>query len=182
MNPPEPTPQPAKNPVAGTPSSETGGVPFQAASGLAHDPGDLEMLGPLRILAAEDNPVNQKLILKMLKKLGYDAELAKDGNEAVEAAARNEYDLMILDYHMPGHDGVEVARRVRQLETLDPTRRRSYISALTASVFETDRRNCEAAGMDDFVAKPLRAEDLKRLVCEASSRVKLRVATGAVSQ
>jgi len=161
-------------PFAETPVSSTG-TPAQASID-ALDLDDSEPPGPLRILAAEDNPVNQKLILKMLKKLGYDAELARDGTEAVAAATQNTYDLMILDYHMPGHDGVEVARQVRQLETLDPERTRSYISALTASVFETDRRNCEEAGMDDFVAKPLRSEDLRRLVCRASSLVRRRAA------
>lgn len=166
-------PPPSSAPV------ETATVPVGTTCVDQENVEDLDTPGPLRILAAEDNPVNQKLILKMLKKLGYDAELAKDGNEAVEAAAKNAYDLMILDYHMPGHDGVEVARRVRQLEALDPGRQRSYISALTASVFETDRRNCEAAGMDDFVAKPLRAEDLKRLVFQASSRVRRNAASGA---
>ena len=177
--PQQPLPQPAMPPPPSSAPVETATVPLGTTCVDQENVEDLDTPGPLRILAAEDNPVNQKLILKMLKKLGYDAELAKDGNEAVEAAAKNAYDLMILDYHMPGHDGVEVARRVRQLEALDPGRQRSYISALTASVFETDRRNCEAAGMDDFVAKPLRAEDLKRLVFQASSRVRRNAASGA---
>jgi two-component system sensor histidine kinase/response regulator len=173
---PAPIPQPATPLVAplegaippppvsdqSTATRQAPDIPLRNPDGLA------ESNGPsLRILAAEDNPVNQKLIIKMLKKLGYDAKLAHDGDEAVKAINDEEFDLLILDYHMPGHDGASVARCERQLEAMNPKRKRAYISALTASVFDSDKKNCQEAGMDDFLAKPLRTDDLKNLLSRA---------------
>ena len=104
----------------------------------------------VRLLVAEDNPVNQKVIRAMLDRLGYDADLVSDGRAAVEAALRQPYTAILMDCQMPETDGFEATVRLReQLKTHVP------IIALTASVLDSDREHCRAVGMDDFLAKPI---------------------------
>jgi CheY-like chemotaxis protein/anti-sigma regulatory factor (Ser/Thr protein kinase) len=111
----------------------------------------------LKILVVEDHPVNQTVVSAMLRRLGHQADLAADGPSALEALGRDVYDLVLLDLHMPGMGGLEVARRIRDLGD-GPT---PPIIALTASVLAEDRERCMAVGMAGFLAKPLRLEELR---------------------
>ena len=113
---------------------------------------------PLRVLVAEDNGVNQKVALAMLRHLGYRADLAADGVEAVESVRRVPYDVVLMDLQMPELDGIGATRQIRAEHAEG---RRPRIVALTANAFEEDREACLAAGMDDYVSKPLKAETLE---------------------
>jgi signal transduction histidine kinase/DNA-binding response OmpR family regulator len=111
---------------------------------------------PLRILLAEDNAVNQKLALRLLQQMGYRADVAADGVEAVECAQRQAYDLVLMDVQMPEMDGLEATRML--VERLGD--RRPRIVAMTANAMQGDREACLAAGMDDYLTKPIRVEAL----------------------
>ena len=113
---------------------------------------------PLRVLVVDDNAVNQRVAALTLKKFGYACDLASDGAEAVAAHERSPYDLILMDVQMPGMDGLEATRRIRALPGHP---HRPWIIAVTAGAFEEDRLNALAAGMDDFLNKPLNAELLK---------------------
>ncbi len=126
------------------------------AGGAAIDP---QMAGrhPLRILLAEDNLVNHKLALRLLGQMGYSADVAVDGREAVERVERQPYDVVLMDVQMPEMDGLEAARRIR---AAGKPGERPRIVAMTANAMQGDREECLAAGMDDYLAKPIRVEDL----------------------
>ena len=111
----------------------------------------------LRVLVAEDNAVNQKVVLHMLEKLGCTADLAVNGEEAVRLAGLSRYDLVLMDWQMPKMDGVEAAKRILAL----PGAERLPIVAMTARAMESDAATCLTAGMAGYLAKPLRLEDLK---------------------
>lgn len=118
---------------------------------------------PLRILVAEDNNVNQRLTKRLLQILGHAADIAGDGLEVLAAVERMQYDVILMDCHMPKMDGYEASRRIRQREVasaLTARPRRIRIIAFTASVFNGDREKCLAAGMDDFLSKPVHVEEL----------------------
>jgi signal transduction histidine kinase/DNA-binding response OmpR family regulator len=120
---------------------------------------------PLRVLVAEDNGVNQKVALEMLRHVGYRADLASDGLEAVEAVRRVPYDVVFMDLQMPQLDGVDATRQIIEEH---PPGRRPRIVALTANAFEEDRDECLAAGMDDYVSKPLKTETLEAALTRAT--------------
>jgi len=111
---------------------------------------------PLRILLAEDNVVNQKLALRLLSQMGYRADLAANGLEAISAVERQPYDVVLMDVQMPEFDGFEASREIVRRWPL----KRPRIVAMTANAMQGDRELCEAAGMDDYVAKPIRVEEL----------------------
>src|SRR5205085_2250119 len=114
-----------------------------------------------RILVADDNVVNQKVALRQLNKLGCAADAVANGKKAIEALAHVKYDLVLMDCHMPEMDGFEAAATIRESER-GP--RRLPIIALTASVQQEDRDRCAAAGMDDFLAKPVSEADLAKVL------------------
>jgi PAS domain S-box-containing protein len=112
----------------------------------------------VRVLLAEDNLVNQKVALHMLAALGYRADLAANGLEVIEALERQAYDVILMDVQMPEMDGLEAARRIVARQP-DRTKR-PWIIALTANAVEGDRDICLAAGMDDYISKPIKKEEL----------------------
>jgi CheY-like chemotaxis protein len=118
---------------------------------------DLAMRRPLRILLAEDNVVNQKLALRILQQMGYRADLASNGVEAVESIERQTYDVVLMDVQMPEMDGLEAARTICARFAPD---KRPRIVAMTANAMQGDRDMCLAAGMDDYITKPIRVEKL----------------------
>jgi len=112
---------------------------------------------PLRILLVEDNVVNQKLALRLLQQMGYRADLASNGREAIECITRQKYDVALMDVQMPEMDGFEASR---QITMRWPVGKRPRIVAMTANAMQGDRELCLAAGMDDYVSKPIRVDEL----------------------
>ena len=108
------------------------------------------------VLLVEDNPVNQKLAQKILIKLGYDVDVACNGEIAVEKVKQSAYSIIVMDIQMPIMDGIEATRQIRSLDINQP-----FIVALTANVSEENRKSCIDAGMNDFLGKPLRKQLLK---------------------
>ncbi|OLF14810.1 response regulator [Actinophytocola xanthii] len=128
------------------------GPPQPAAPGSPPEPD-----GQLHVLLAEDNPVNQKVAQLMLTKLGHRVDVVGNGIEAVRAARKTAYDVVLMDVHMPELDGLAATRLIRSQV---PEDRQPHIIAMTASVLVEDRTACSAAGMDDYLAKPVRPSDL----------------------
>jgi CheY-like chemotaxis protein len=112
-----------------------------------------------RVLVAEDNPVNQRVVQGLLAKLGCEAVVVPNGAAAVHTAQAGCFDLILMDCQMPEVDGFEATRRIRAQE-----RARTPIVALTAGALDGDRERCLATGMDDYLSKPLRLEDLERVL------------------
>ena len=113
-----------------------------------------------RVLVAEDSPPNRLVIERMLERLGLEAVLAEDGAEALEQWQRGGFDLVLMDCEMPGMDGFEATQAIRAREAGG----RIPIVALTAHAFEDNRQRCEAAGMDDFLPKPFKADPLREVL------------------
>ncbi len=118
-------------------------------------------LGQPQILVVEDNPVNRKLILRQLQHLGFKADVAEDGQQALEAHTQKPYDIVLMDCMMPVMDGYTAARRIRQLESHTRPEQPVTIIAVTANAFAQDRDQCLVAGMDDHLSKPISADRLK---------------------
>ncbi|MEO5845451.1 MAG: response regulator, partial [Caldimonas sp.] len=131
-------------------------APVAKAATSKLDPG-MAARHPLRILLAEDNVVNQKLALRLLQQMGYRADLASNGIEAVECVARQPYDVVLMDVQMPEMDGLDASREIGRRW---PNDGRPRIVAMTANAMQGDREACIAAGMDDYVTKPIRVEAL----------------------
>ena len=123
---------------------------------------------PLRILLAEDNVVNQKLALRLLQQMGYRADLASNGIEAVESVQRQTYDVVLMDVQMPEMDGLEAARAITA--HAGGASERPRIIAMTANAMQGDRELCLAAGMDDYLTKPIRVERLVEALTLAHER------------
>jgi signal transduction histidine kinase/ActR/RegA family two-component response regulator len=112
-----------------------------------------------RVLVAEDNPVNQMVIRAMLQKLGIEATLVADGRQAVDAVAATPFDLVLMDCQMPVMDGFEATRIIR-----DGSESRPVIVAVTANAMAGDAERCRAAGMDDYISKPISVRELRRVL------------------
>ncbi|MEA3247635.1 MAG: response regulator [Gemmatimonadota bacterium] len=121
-----------------------------------------ERMASVRVLLAEDNPVNQLVAMRMLERLNCRIDVAGDGDEAVRMAAQFPYDVVFMDVQMPNVDGIEATRRIRAAETDDGGQPRVHIIAMTANAMQGDRERCLEAGMDDYVAKPVTPDALKQ--------------------
>ena len=123
---------------------------------------------PMRVLLCEDNVINQKVALRLLQQLGYRADVAQNGLEALAAIERQPYDLVFMDLQMPEMDGLAATQAIRERQKAARPAphfdRRIVIVAMTASAMQSDRDRCLAAGMDDYLAKPIRPEDIRRVV------------------
>jgi signal transduction histidine kinase/FixJ family two-component response regulator len=128
--------------------------PEQRASGPAAQALELP---PLRAIVAEDNPVNRRLARAMLERIGLHVEVVCNGAELLERMGKDAFDVVLMDMHMPEVDGLEAARRIRAEV---PAGRQPRIIAMTAAAFPEDRAQCLAAGMDDYLSKPVTSEEL----------------------
>ncbi len=120
----------------------------------------------LHVLVAEDLPFNQRFILRLLEKWGHRVEMVVNGRQAVAAAAATAYDLILMDVQMPELDGIEATRQIREME-ISAHRRRTPIIAMTAHAMKGDRERCLEAGMDDYVSKPIMADQLRQAIQKA---------------
>jgi len=146
--------------VAGISASDaapTGGA--SDGQSAPSDEADVAKPNSLRVLLVEDNAVNQMLAMAILKKAGHRVDLATDGVEAVKSASNNQYDVVLMDIQMPNMDGLEATRHIRAMD--DPKFANVYIVAITANALLGDRETCLAAGMNDYLPKPI---DQKRLL------------------
>ncbi len=136
---------------------------------------------PLRILLAEDNAVNQKLALRLLSQIGYRADIAGNGVEAIQAVERQPYDAVLMDVQMPEMDGLEASRQICARWSRDE---RPRIIAMTANAMQGDREMCLAAGMDDYVSKPIRVRELVEALskCAPKQKGETMPDTGVIDQ
>jgi len=155
----------AQAPVAGGAGAAEAGAPATSASPLVtkHTIAEAASAARPRVLVAEDNVVNQRVAVVMLEKLGCVVDVAADGVEAVAALDRRSYAAVLMDCQMPEMDGFEAAAAIRERERAGG-RPRVAIVALTAHAMRGDRERCLAAGMDDYLAKPIRREELERVL------------------
>jgi CheY-like chemotaxis protein len=142
---------------------------------------------PLRVLLCDDNIINQKVALRLLAQMGYKADVANNGLECLKAMERQTYDLIFMDVQMPEMDGLEATRQIRERQKA-PSQPGNFpaaiaIVAMTANAMQGDREKCIAAGMDDYVAKPVRPEDIRLVLERWGSRATLAETSenGAVS-
>ena len=133
---------------------------------MALDPG-MAQKHPLRLLLAEDNMVNQKLALRLLEQMGYRADVAANGLEALQAVERQPYDAILMDVQMPEMDGLEASRQINKRWN---RAERPRIIAMTANAMQGDREMCLAAGMDDYMTKPIRVQELVAALYKTKSR------------
>jgi signal transduction histidine kinase/CheY-like chemotaxis protein len=147
--------------VLGTPLRAGARVPDERAGNKLAD----KM--PLRILVAEDLPANQKVMMLLLAQLGYRADAAMNGVEALAALERQVYDVVLMDVQMPEMDGLSAARQIGHRY---PPGRRPRVIAVTANASNRDREDCLAAGMDDYISKPVRPENLRAVLTRCPAR------------
>ncbi len=150
--------------------SAPGAAATQAGAGRASEPPQL------RILLAEDNPVNQRVALGLLKQIGCTAVSTNNGLEAIAALQSGDFDVVLMDIQMPEMDGLEATREIRRLWPDGP--RRPYIIAMTANAMTGDREKCLDSGMDDYISKPVKANRLKTAL-EQCCELRAAVATVA---
>ncbi len=117
-----------------------------------------------RILLVEDNPLNRNLAKVCLNKFGHDIEMATNGLEGVEKYLDKEYDLILMDINMPVMDGLQATKQIRELEKGDVQRKRTSIVAITANAFVDTKEKCLESGMDAYLSKPYKAEELAQTI------------------
>jgi CheY-like chemotaxis protein len=142
-------------------------VPSSSGAANVEHPKKMAENAPLRILLAEDNMINQKVALKVLERFGYRADVAGNGLEAIDAIGRQHYDVVLMDVQMPEMDGLEATREIcRRWDA----QHRPLIVAMTANATPEDRNRCREAGMDDYLSKPVRVEDLRTVLERIAGR------------
>jgi CheY-like chemotaxis protein len=136
------------------------GVP-KSSSSIGASPEKRSMLPPMNILIAEDNSINQKLIVRILKILGEEVDIANNGLEALNAALKKKYDIILMDIQMPEMDGYEATHRIRS----DVSKaHQPVIIAMTANALQGDREKCMEAGMNDYMSKPILIDEVTRVI------------------
>lgn len=128
---------------------------------------------PMQVLLVEDNPINQDLASRRLKKLGHEVTLAENGFKAVELVQERAYDCILMDIQMPDMDGFEATASIRAYEE-EVARPPQYIIAMTAHALKGDRERCLESGMDNYMAKPFRAQDIQKVLDDAAHSLALR--------
>ena len=135
-------------------------VPLSAAAtpkpAVPRTPDEIARRAALKILIAEDNRINQRVALRLLELLGYQADVVSSGKDVLAALKRQTYDVILMDMRMPELDGLEATRQIRQSHHYEGL----WIIAMTANAMEKDRQRCLAAGMDDYLSKPIKREAL----------------------
>jgi CheY-like chemotaxis protein len=144
--------------VRSTPTSST---PDDASASAPEPDPPIEAIDPIRVLVAEDNAVNQTVVMRLLEKLNCVVDLAVNGQEAVDMASTGDYDMIFMDCQMPVMDGYQATGELRALES---ERARIPIVAMTAHAMAGDRERCLEAGMDDYIAKPLGERGLREVL------------------
>jgi CheY-like chemotaxis protein len=118
----------------------------------------------LHVLLAEDNLINQKVAMMVVQKMGFTVDVAMNGKIAVDKFSKNSYDMILMDIMMPEMDGIEATKIIRELERNKTPGKRIKIVALTANAMKEDREKCLSSGMDDYLSKPFKPEDLESLL------------------
>jgi len=134
----------------------------------SHIDTDLAFRYPMTVLVAEDNPTNLMIAVRMLKKLGYHADVAANGLEAVDAVHRQHYDVVLMDIQMPEMNGIEACQKIRFDTDLSE---QPLIVAMTANVFAEDQSSCKEVGMEKFLAKPVTLEDMHHMLLECGQEL-----------
>ncbi|PZO40056.1 MAG: histidine kinase [Pseudanabaena frigida] len=139
---------------------DTSGIINQSSSGF-------------NILLAEDNPVNQKVAMRVLNHLGYQADVVSNGQEVIKAIASKSYDLILMDIQMPEMDGLEATQYIRDLEKASQQLPIAIV-AITANATHDDQYVCRKAGMNDYISKPIQIEKLKKIIQQYESLKNLK--------
>jgi CheY-like chemotaxis protein len=167
--------------VGASAGASAGVAPAAAENGSKPAPRDElpAATSPLRILVAEDNPTNQRIVVQLLQRLGYGADLAANGVEALDAIQQRRYDVVLMDMMMPEMDGLAATRSIRETRPADE---QPHIIAVTANVAAEARQQCFQAGMDDYLSKPVSVSSLRAALERAVSPRRPPVERGGVSE
>jgi CheY-like chemotaxis protein len=158
---PAPASTPAARPSVTAPTAPSASTPPAAKRDALANLTAAVLGSGRRVLLAEDNEINQRITLRLLKKLGVDADAVVNGRQAVEAVQKKKYSLVLMDCQMPEMDGFEATAAIRHQEG---KQRHTHICALTANAMEGDRERCLSAGMDDYLTKPISVDKLRAAV------------------